>query len=108
MQQPSLALHSHDVPGYKYQMKWTWKMPRGATAQDVVHWILYAADHSKEMRLDNVIINAHGGPGIVGVGGKCDTDPNIELANVGLFTALRGTDIGTIWFVSCDVAAVTK
>ena len=24
MKQPSLVVHSHDVPGYKYQMKWTW------------------------------------------------------------------------------------
>jgi hypothetical protein len=108
MKQPSLALHSHDVPGHKYQMKWTWQMPPKATARDVAYWILYAADHSKEMGLENVILNCHGGPGVLGVGGEGASDPQIDLSNVGVFSLLKDTDLGTIWLVSCDVAAVEK
>jgi hypothetical protein len=94
------------VPGYKYQMQVTWRMQPGATPQDVVNWILYAADHSREMRLDNVILNCHGRPGELAVGGK---DPNLlrlNLESVGIFSMLRDTDIDTIWLVSCDVAEV--
>jgi hypothetical protein len=105
MKQPSLVLHSYDVPGYEYQMQWTWKMPRNASAHDVLYWILYAADHSKEMGLENVIINCHAGPGFLAVGGRSS---GFGIESAGLFSQLRDNDIGTIWLVGCDVAAVEK
>jgi hypothetical protein len=87
-------------------MKYTVNMPVGATAHDVVNWILRYADNSREMRLENVIINCHGHPGKLYVGGSYG--PEINIGNVTLFTLLKDTDIGEIWLVSCGVAATTK
>ncbi|MCI0379685.1 MAG: DUF4347 domain-containing protein [Gemmataceae bacterium] len=98
--QPSLALHSCDVPGYKYRMKETWAMPKGASASDVVYWILYAHDHT-DYGLHNVVINCHGGDGKLYVGGD---SPTINISNVGIFSQLRKKSIGTIWLVACNVA----
>ena len=41
MKQHSLVVHSHDVPGYKYQMQFTWKMQRNAAPRDIVNWVRY-------------------------------------------------------------------
>lgn len=102
LKQPSLVLHSHDVPGYKYQMWQSWVMPKAATAKDVVYWILYARDHSPELWLRNVVINCHGHDGKLYVGG--DGQPTINNYNVGAFSELKGKDLGTIWLVACQVA----
>jgi hypothetical protein len=100
--QPALALHSSDVPGFRYQMKTTWNMPPGATAANVVYWISYAVDRSAELRLANVVINTHGGPGKLFVGGG--KKPPIGIGDVALFSKLRTKDIGTLWLVGCLVA----
>jgi hypothetical protein len=102
MRQPSLVLHSCDVPGYRYRMHTTWNMPAGARPADVVYWILYAADHAPELELRNVIINCHGGPGTLYVGGA--KGPTVKAGDLGLFAQLRAKDIGTIWLVACKVA----
>lgn len=106
LKQPSLALHSHDVPSYRYQMWQTWVMPEEATGQDVVNWILYARNHSPELMLRNVVINCHGEDGRLYVGG--DGNPTINNYNVGIFGTLRGKDIGTIWLIACEVANTFK
>ena len=106
MKQPSLVVHSHDVPGYKYQMKWTWKMLPGTTAGDIVNWVLHANNGqfgARHQRLENIIINCHGSPGSLYVGGVHSADLNI--GNVGVFSSLQSCDIGTIWLVACEVAA---
>lgn len=106
LKQPSLVLHSCDVPGYKYQMWQSWVMPKGASASDVIYWILYARDHAPEMMLRNVVINCHGLDGKLYVGG--DGQPTIDNYNVNIFSKLRGKDIGTIWLVACQVANTFK
>ena len=103
LKQPSLALHSCDVPGYEFEMWQTWKMPKGARAMDVVYWILYARDHTPELWLRNVVINCHGHDGKLAVGG--DGQPSINSSNINIFSQLRGKDIGTIWLVACMVAS---
>lgn len=106
MKQPSLVVHSHDVPGYKYQMKWTWKMLPGAIAGDIVNWILHANNGqfgARRQRLENVIINCHGTPGSLLIGGT--GSPALSLGNVSVFSTLQGCDIGAIWLVACEVAA---
>jgi hypothetical protein len=100
--QPALALHSVDVPGFRYQMQTTWNMPVGATASAVVYWISYAVDNSPELQLKNVVINCHGGPGSLYVGGTGSSP--IGVKDVGLFGTLRTKDIGTVWLVGCLVA----
>jgi hypothetical protein len=98
--QPALALHSCDVPGFLYQMSTTWMMPAGASALDVVYWISAAVQQSPELQLHNVVINTHGGPGQLYVGGAA-TPP---ISDPGPFSAIRTLDVGAIWLVGCLVA----
>ena len=102
LKQPSLVLHSCDVPGQKYQMWQSWVMPKGARPMDVVYWVLYARDRTPELMLRNVVINCHGSDGKLYVGG--DGQPTINNYNVSIFEKLRGKDLGTIWLVACKVA----
>ena len=100
LSQPALALHSYDVPGYLYQMSTTWKMPAGASGGDVASWIGSAVGQSPEQQLHNVVINCHGGPGKLYVGGLAAS----PIANASAFGQLHNLDIGTIWLVGCLVA----
>ena len=102
LRQPSLVLHSCDVPGYKYRMWQSWTMPKAATPQDVVNWIIYARNHTPELILSNVVINCHGSAGKLYVGGS--GQQTINNYNVELFSQLRTIDLGTIWLVACKVA----
>ncbi len=106
MKQPSLVVHSHDVPGYKYRMKWTWEMLPGASAGDLVNWVLHANGGqfgARRQRLENIVVNCHGSPGSLFIGGT--GSPDLNIGNMGVFSSLRGRDIGTIWLVACEVAA---
>lgn len=76
-------------------------MPPKATASNVLYWILTAIDKSPEQSLKNVIINCHGGPGILAVGGL--DSPFMEVKDIGLFSKLATKEIGTIWLGSCLV-----
>lgn len=102
LKQPSLVLHSHDVPGYKYRMWQSWTMPKGAKPKDVIYWIKYARNRTPDLMLRNVVINCHGLDGKLFVGG--DGQPTINNYNVDIFSDLKGVDIGTIWLVACKVA----
>lgn len=105
IKQPALVVHAHDVPGYKYQMQWTWKMLPGAAAGDIVNWILHANNGqfgARKQRLENVIINCHGAPGSLFIGGA--GNPALDIKNVSVFSALQGCNIGAIWLVACEVA----
>lgn len=101
MTQPSLALHSYNVPGYEFKMWQSWKMPKTATVQNVINWINWGIDHSPELYLHNVIINCHGGPGRLRIGENC----RLTINDVGLFAPLKAKgSIGRIWMVACEVA----
>lgn len=101
LKQPSLALHSYNVPGYKYRMWQTWKMPSTATAKNVVYWIQWGIEHSPELYLHNVVINCHGSPGYLHIGEKT----GIGVEDLGAFIELRQKQsVGTIWIVACNVA----
>jgi len=111
LSEPSMALHSNDVPGYKYKMWKTMQMPLYTNAHDVVNWISWGIDNSPEMYLDNVVINCHGAPGGVILGEKeliFDEKMPYEWiysGNVGIFSPLKSRgSLGTIWLVACEVA----
>ena len=111
LSEPSLALLSYDVPGYKYKMWQTRQLSKYTNPIDIVTEILWAIDNSPEMYLDNVVINCHGNPGRLYVGAKeaylnpTDKSITINIGNVGVFSTLkqRGS-LGTIWLVACLVA----
>ncbi len=102
LKQPALALHAHDVPGYKYQMLTTWQMPSGALAHDLVFWIKYCVDRSPELMLKNVVINCHGLQGRLFIGGGNNTP--LLTGHMGILKKLRLTDFGTVWLIGCKVA----
>lgn len=105
MAQPSLVLHSHDVPGYKYKMWATWDVPKTLPTASIVDWIASAVDQSSEMALKNVILNSHGLPGEIymGNGGKPIDEKAISADTA--FKKLRSKSIGTIWIVACLVGS---
>lgn len=101
MKQPSLVLHSCDVPGYKYEMWKSWQMPKGASVSDLIYWIRWAVSHSETMYLKNAIINCHGSPGFLHIGGS---GSGFGLGSASLFNILKNYDLGTIWIIACEVA----
>ena len=98
MKQPSLVLHSHNVPGYKYQMWATWTVPKSLSASSLVDWIVSAVDRSPEMALKNIIINTHGSPGYLHIGS------GVGVKDLNEFKRLRGKSIGYIWVIACEVS----
>lgn len=111
LKQASLALHSCDVPGYKYQMHTTWTMPKGATAENVVYWINYARQRAPEMYLHNVVINCHGSPGGLHIGGDAGKPGGFLMtkAHTGSFQKVRQHgDVGRLILVACEVASGNK
>ena len=81
----------------------TAELPRGVNATNVVNWIHWGIDHSPESYLHNVIINCHGEPGALLIGGNGSN--KLECGNVGVFHSLREkAAVGTIWLVACRMA----
>jgi hypothetical protein len=110
-----MALHSFDVPGYKYKMWKTVNMPKYTTVQDVASWILWGINNSPEMYLDNVVINCHGAPGGLILGEKelifdeSNAKEWMWTGNVGTMSPIRAKrSLGTIWLVACEVAKGPK
>jgi hypothetical protein len=111
MEQPSLVINSDDVPGPNYRMQYTWNAPEGITTTSVVNRIIEAGNDitpygsSGVKALPNVIINCHGDPGKLYVGGVKKAP--ITLADVGAFSKIYDThriSIGTMWLVACEAA----
>jgi hypothetical protein len=98
----SLALHSHDVPGYKYKMDLTYTLERFSNVYHVVTRILLAAQQAPNQKLKNVVINCHGLWGQLLVG----ENNSINTGNVGIMRLLNrsGQKVETIWIVACLVA----
>jgi hypothetical protein len=79
-------------------------MPRGASANDVVYWINYAINESPEGYLNNVVINCHGSPGGLWIGGCGDGGSAIWAGDAAVFKGIRRGSLGTIYIVACEVA----
>jgi hypothetical protein len=132
MAQPSLLLNSYQFTdvfgGCGMFMDTTWNCPKSTRPQDIVGWIHTAYARTPNKKLHNVVLNFHG-PGednplkdssavIIG-----EARPEsgfgtthfreaiyitLNLSNVGVFSALKGTNPGTIWFHGCAVARTMK
>lgn len=77
-------------------------MPKGASASDVVYWINWAIDNSPERYIHNVVINCHGTPGFLHVGGSWK---GFGDSGTSLFSPLRGRGaVGRIMLVACQIA----
>ena len=104
LKHPSLVLHAHDVPGYKYEMHVSWNLPKGASVHDVANWILDAHEYAGD--LQNVVLNAHGASGKIWAGGT--TRMAIHRYNVDVFRKVNGRIGATIWIIACEVARGDK
>lgn len=106
LEQPALALHTHDIPGYKYRMQFTKFLASDATVYNVVTEILLAAKQTTDNFLKNVVINTHGSPGTLHIG----TGNVINANNLGIMKLLSmgGQKVGTIWIVACQVAGYSR
>lgn len=102
LEQPALALHSFDVPGYKYRMQFTEHLPSNTTVQNVTVKILSYAEQTANNYLRNVVINCHGSPGELHIGAGATINRN----NLSLMRLLnfKGQKVETIWIVACQVA----
>ena len=107
MQEPSLCINSHDVPGPRYKMWRTVELQAGAGIPDVVRQIIHANTQSVAnggRGLRNIVINSHGFPGGLWIGGELDTDHQIDAVNVRQFEAVKRLNVGPIWLVACRAA----
>ena len=106
MEQPSLSLNSHDVPGPHYKMWRTVSMPKGISPTQVVQEIANTQTMAMGfgLRLANVVINCHGYTGGQGLSTGGHGQPGFTAANVNLFGALAGMNIAPIWLVACQAA----
>jgi hypothetical protein len=82
-------------------MSVTWQTPPNATAYGVVYWINAALTTTPDMELRGVVINTHGAPGALYVGGVNAT----PITDPSPFSQLNQPSIGTVWINGCDVAA---
>jgi len=96
----SLALNAVKVPGPDYRMDETVKMTNSTTVYDVINYILTAVSNTPALKIENVVINCHGSPGVVHLGDKT----YIRLHDVGLFNMVKSY-IGTIWITGCQVGS---
>jgi len=96
----SLALNAVKVPGPDYRMDETVKMTKTATVYDVLSHILTSVSNTSALKLDNVVINCHGSPGVIHLGEKS----YIRMEHVGLFNMVKSY-IGTLWITGCQVGS---
>jgi hypothetical protein len=99
--QPALAMHSHDVPGYKYQMDTTLTIAKTATVSEIVDRIAYHVDIAPDLELKNVVLNGHGEPGFLYLG------IGMGAEHVKFFEKLRTKEIASIWIIACQVSKGT-
>lgn len=78
-------------------------MPKGASVGNLAYWMHWGIDHSPELYLHNVVINCHGSPGFLHIGGSGLGFGEGEEAAL---RSLRSKGaIGRIIIVACQVAA---
>jgi len=76
-------------------------MPEGANASNLVYWINMSIDQSPELYLHNVVINCHGSPGFLHIGGS---GQGFGDGHEGALRPLRSKgSIGRIFLVACQV-----
>ena len=107
LSEPALCINSHDVPGPRYAMWRTVELAAGSGIQAVISEIIHAntmAVSRGARYLRNIVINCHGFPGGLWIGGELDTVNAIDAWNVHRFEAIRRLNVGPIWLVACRAA----
>ena len=105
LQQPALSINAHDVGWPSYDMWRTIDAPEGTTPGTAAGWIF--ATNMEAMKtwktpLRNIVLNAHGYPGKVSIGGI--GRDHIYPSDLSVFGILKPMNVGTIWLCGCRAA----
>lgn len=115
-----MALHSHDVPSFKFKMWNTWTVEEKSSLAHMIDWVAFVAKTAPGGKLKNVVINCHG---FYGIGSDtpliCTKNGKIGTGGFGLaigagitghdcekFTPWKGL-VDHIWITACGVARIT-
>ena len=104
LQQPALSINAHDVGWPSYDMWRTIDAPEGTTARDGGRMDFchqHGGDENLETPLRNIVLNAHGYPGKVSIGGMRRSYLHADLS---VFGILKPMNVGTIWLCGCRAA----
>lgn len=111
IEQPSMALNSHDVPGAGYRMWNTWNVPANDNPDHILGWCATVGSSAPGGYLRCLIINCHGfynntsRSGTGGFGLKMGT--GILRTHTGNFSLLRGK-VANIIITACGTARITN
>lgn len=112
LEQQSLVLNAHKVPGPDYRMDQTVKLSEKATATDVINQIQSTLGKISEPQIRNLVINTHGSNGVIHlsyekieINGKKKTILHgfIGIQHLAAFSQFK-SKIGTIWLTGCQIA----
>lgn len=107
VRQPAMVINSYDVPGPHLKMRYTFPAPVGTNAIALVDLIRYSAMRAAAQGdpLLNVVINCHGAPGQLGIGGAASP---MSIADVPFFETLKSfrplSELRTLWITACKPA----
>ena len=104
--QPSLALNSHDVPPPNIRMWNTGIVPATKTPQEIMNWINMVASSAPNRRLEAVVLNCHGfsHDGQLGYGLSIGT--GINYMNANCFEQIRGKT-PLIYITACGASRIS-
>ena len=110
IQQPSMALNSHDVPGAGYRMWNTWNVPANDNPDHILGWCATVASSAPGGYLRCLIINCHGfynNTSRSGTGGYgLSIGTGILRSHTSKFSLLRGK-VANIWITACGTARIS-
>jgi hypothetical protein len=108
---PSMALHSHNVPGYKYVLENNWTVPAGDPIDHVLGW---PASYAKTRGgLVALVINCHGKYNAAGCGGTSTGGYGLSIGegiyrwHTSKFSVLSGL-VTNIIITACGTARISE
>lgn len=96
---PSMAVHSHDVPGWKYGMYNTWFLGAGEEMQHIADWTTSVATATYGLRC--LIFNSHGNKGYA----KLSDVAYLRSSETSRFGQMNGL-VDHILIIACKVIGV--
>jgi hypothetical protein len=99
--QPSMAVHAHDVPGFKYKMFNTWPLDPDENMEHIADWVSQVATDAPGGHLRSLIFNCHGSCGSA----KLSNKARLTVSTVGPFSKLKNL-VNHILIIACTVIRV--
>jgi hypothetical protein len=102
-----MALHSHNVPGFKYRLWHNWDVPKDDPVDHMLGKVATVARTAPGGQLQVVVINCHGRYNDGPTGGYGLTiGENILRCHTSKFSVLQGL-VGTIIITACGTARIS-